>query len=53
MQKGEEKREIQRNRKEFWFLTNLPVTRKNVIDLLERGRMRWKIEKVVVKKLFN
>ena len=31
-------------RKEFWYLTDLPVTRKNVDDLIERGRMRWKIE---------
>ncbi len=44
MQKGEEKGEIQTKRKEFWFLTDLPVTRKNVTDLIERGRMRWKIE---------
>ncbi len=44
MQKGKEKREIQTNRKEFRFLTDLPVTRKNVSDLIERGRMRWKIE---------
>ncbi len=31
-------------RKEFWYLTDLPGTRKNEADLIERGRMRWKIE---------
>ena len=25
-------------------MTDLPVTRKNVADLTERGRMRWRIE---------
>ena len=42
--KGKKKGRIQTKRKEFWFLTDLPVTRKNVTDLIERGRMRWKIE---------
>ena len=42
--KGKKKGEIQTSRKEFWFLTDLPVTRKNITDLIERGRMRWKIE---------
>lgn len=42
--KGKKKGETQTTRKEFWFLTDLPVTRKNVADLVERGRMRWKIE---------
>ena len=42
--KGKKKGEIQTKRKEFWFLTDFPVTRKNVTDLIERGRMRWKIE---------
>lgn len=39
-QKGEkvEKREF------FWFLTDLPISRKNVQGLVERGRQRWKIE---------
>lgn len=31
-------------KKKFWFLTDLPVEKKNVADLIERGRMRWKIE---------
>lgn len=31
-------------KKSFWFLTSLPVGKKNVPDLIERGRMRWKIE---------
>lgn len=42
--KGKKKGEIQTSWKEFWFLTDLPVTRKNITDLIERGRMRWKIE---------
>lgn len=28
----------------FWFVTDLPVSRRNVQNLVERGRMRWKIE---------
>jgi len=31
--------------KKFWFLTDLPLSRKNVAAVIERGRMRWKIEK--------
>ena len=42
--KGKKKRKEETIRKEFWFLTDLPVTRKNVSGLVERGRMRWKIE---------
>ena len=34
----------QEEKKSFWFLTSLPVGKKNVSDLVERGRMRWKIE---------
>lgn len=34
----------QEEKKYFWFLTNLPVSQKNVVDLAKRGRMRWKIE---------
>lgn len=50
---GEEKRRmIRRGKKEevmeekssFWFLTDLPVGKKNVQELAYRGRMRWKIE---------
>lgn len=42
--KGRKKGKVETIRKEFWFLTDLPVSRKNVSDLAERGRMRWKIE---------
>lgn len=34
----------QEEKKHFWFLTSLPVSQKNVSDLVARGRMRWKIE---------
>lgn len=30
--------------KEFQFLTNLPVSQKNVETIVKQGRMRWKIE---------
>lgn len=43
-QKGKKKGKAETIRKEFWFLTDLPVTRNNVAGLVERGRMRWKIE---------
>ena len=42
--KGRKKGNVKLLRKEFWYLTDLPVTRKNVDALIERGRMRWKIE---------
>ena len=42
--KGRDKGKAITIRKEFWFLTDLPATRKNVAGLVERGRMRWKIE---------
>ena len=42
--KGKKKGKAKTIRKEFWFLTDLPVTRKNVEALVESGRMRWKIE---------
>ncbi len=42
--KGKKKGSTETIRKEFWFVTDLPVTRKNVADLTERGRMRWRIE---------
>ena len=42
--KGKKKGEARTIRKEFWFLTDLPATAKNVEGLAERGRMRWKIE---------
>ncbi len=42
--KGKKKGSEEIIQKEFWFVTDLPVTRKNVADLTERGRMRWRIE---------
>lgn len=35
---------VREEKRTFWFLTSLPVSQKNVADLVERGRMRWKIE---------
>lgn len=42
--KGRKKGKAETIRKEFWFLTDLPITRKNVAGLVERGRIRWRIE---------
>ena len=42
--KGKKKGKREFIRKDFWFLTDMPVTRKNIADLVERGMMRWKIE---------
>lgn len=44
IQKGMGKGTTKQEKKEFWFITNLPVSRKNVKNVIERGRMRWKIE---------
>lgn len=33
-----------KKRKEFLFITDLPLSPKNVKNVVERGRMRWKIE---------
>lgn len=50
---GEKMKKVEKNGKEkiekeeqrlFWFLTDLPVRQKNVTELAQRGRMRWKIE---------
>ena len=41
---GKRKGESVEEQKGFWFATNLPVGRKNVETLVQRGRMRWKIE---------
>lgn len=43
-QKGKKKGKIKIIQKKLWFLTDLPVSRKNVAKLIKRGRMRWKIE---------
>lgn len=42
--KGKKKGTQEERHKKFWFLTDLPLRKKNVEDLVERGRMRWKIE---------
>lgn len=44
IQKGKGKGTTKQERKEFQFITNLPVRQKNVKNITERGRMRWKIE---------
>ena len=36
--KGKKKGKAEIMRKEFWFVTDLPVTRKNVADLTEKGK---------------
>lgn len=38
--RGKEKQVL----KKFWFITDLPLNRKNIASVVERGRMRWKIE---------
>ena len=42
--KGKRKGEGVEEQKGFWFATDLPVGRKNVEALVQRGRMHWKIE---------
>ena len=42
--KGKKKGETEEIQKRFLFLTNLPVSGRNVEGVVERGRMRWKIE---------
>lgn len=41
---GEEKKNGEGKEKRFLFLTDLPVTKKNVRGTAEAGRLRWKIE---------
>lgn len=41
---GEEKKNGEGKEKRFLFLTDLPVTKKNVRATAEAGRLRWKIE---------
>ena len=43
-EKGKRKGEAEEEQKGFWFATDFPVSRKNVANLVQRGRMRWKIE---------
>ncbi len=42
--KGKKKGIRRKVEKKFWFITDLAVGRKNVAELVMRGRMRWKIE---------
>ncbi len=42
--KGKKKGSAEEIRKRFRFLTDLPIGKRNVPELVERGRMRWKIE---------
>lgn len=42
--KGKRKGSVKTVSKKFWFITDLPTRKKNVEGLVERGRMRWKIE---------
>lgn len=42
--KGKKKGAQEEEREMFVFLTDLPLGRKNIAGLVERGRMRWKIE---------
>ncbi len=42
--KGKKKGIRRKVEKKFWFITDLAVGKKNVAELVMRGRMRWKIE---------
>lgn len=42
--KGKKKGRIEEVRKTFRFLTDLPLGKRNITEVVERGRMRWKIE---------
>ena len=42
--KGKKKGRTEEVRKTFRFLTDLPLGKKNRTEVVERGRMRWKIE---------
>lgn len=42
--KGKKKGSRRQVEKRFLFLTDLSISKKNVEELVERGRMRWKIE---------
>ena len=44
IRKGKKKGEWKEKGTVFWFLTDLPLSMKNVPDVVKRGRMRWKIE---------
>ena len=42
--KGKKKGGFWEVKKQFWFITDLPIRRKNITELVKCGRMRWKIE---------
>lgn len=42
--KGKKKGSFKTVKKQFWFITDLPIGKKNIAELVRRGRMRWKIE---------
>lgn len=42
--KGKKAGKCEERYQKFWFLTDLPLEKKNIENLVERGRMRWKIE---------
>ena len=44
IQKGKDRGEKRNCRKRFLFLTDLPVTKRNVAKTVEDGRKRWRIE---------
>lgn len=44
IQKGKKKGETRDEQRAYMFLTSLPLQKKNVRDVVERGRMRWMIE---------
>ena len=44
IQKGKDRGEKRNCRKRFLFLTDLPVTKRNVAKTMEDGRKRWRIE---------
>ena len=44
IRKGKKKGEWKEKKAEFWFVTDLPLGDKNIREVMERGRMRWKIE---------
>jgi len=42
--RGKKKGELRIIKKAFWYITDLPISAKNITELIERGRMRGKIE---------
>ena len=44
IKKGKKKGTWNKKRKKFWFITDLSLSAKSIANVVERGRMRWKIE---------